>query len=191
MDVTAKIGESNRVDLYSPLSPEECATRLEAAIDRDLSPLNPLFGYFGSRPIAGRVNGLSFRLRKRIGYRNHFQTFLTGTLRPCDTGTIIQGLFAMHGCVIAFTLFWFASAIVLSGVIFVTSLLGLLLASHPFGSNAWIGFVGLPLVLGFGYLLVHFCHDPTREEARFLITAIREILDARDRQHGTSRSSNR
>jgi hypothetical protein len=58
-------------DLISPLSREECARALRSKID-------PAWG----GTVVGSVNETSFRLRKRISYRNSFQASLFAGTGP-------------------------------------------------------------------------------------------------------------
>ena len=68
-----QIGKSEQVKLFSPLTPAECVSKLEAAIDYEGFMLLSFASIFGSKPVIGRVTESSIRLRKRIYYRNSFQ----------------------------------------------------------------------------------------------------------------------
>jgi len=71
---------STRIEVLSPLSPAECVARLDAAIECDSTMLH-------YKSVVGKVRGDSLRLRKRIWYRNSFQTLLWAKLVPERKGT--------------------------------------------------------------------------------------------------------
>ncbi len=172
--------ESNRIELFSPLPPIECAARLASAIDCERSALISFSSIFGSKPIAGKVTETSLRLRKRIGYRNSFQNFLTATMRPEGTGTVISGEFAMHPIVRVFMTIWFGGVILIGGTMFIGTIGGFLFGLAPHGDNAWIGVVVPPLMLLFGFALVRFGSYLARDEARFITDFLLQVLNAND-----------
>ena len=163
--------QPKRLELYSALSSSDCAARLSNAIDRD-GVIWWSFG--GSHPVAGRVQGPSFRIRKRISYRNSFQTFLTGSFQPQGAGTLIQGEFAMQGFTRAFIPLWF----ILGTIFFIVSLVSMLLGSSPRDVGPWI--IVPPLMLVVGVVLVRFGRHLARDEARFLTDFLQEVLSAND-----------
>src|SRR4051812_21410120 len=120
---------SNRIELIAPLPPAECASRLKAVIDTERSALFSFAGLFGSRPVVGRVTESSLRLRKRIGYRNSFQSFLTATMRPEAGGTLISGDVAMHPFVRVFMFVWFGGVVLIGGTMFLATVGSLLFGS--------------------------------------------------------------
>ena len=79
-------GDVSTVELMLPLPPDECVARLRIAVD----PGGVFFG-FGSKPVIGRVFRRWVCLRKRIGYRNSFQTFLIGRVEPHGEGSVFRG----------------------------------------------------------------------------------------------------
>jgi hypothetical protein len=76
--------------LYSNLSPEECARRLNQAIDAKEFSLVWFSGFRGGKPFGGGVAGWQFRLFK-CGYRNAFPPILSGTFIPQKRGTRVEG----------------------------------------------------------------------------------------------------
>lgn len=84
-----------KVDLCSPHTPEECVDRLRAGL------LNR------SSEVDGRVEHDWIRLKKKIFYRNSFQTFLRAKLSPHGTGTRIRGSLGPHPLVNGFVGVWF------------------------------------------------------------------------------------
>ncbi len=87
------------IDLLSPFTPEECVDRLRAGL------LN------SSSDVDGRVEYDWIRLRKKIFYRNSFQTFLTAKVKPEGSGTRIRGTLGMHPLVTGFMAVWFAGVL--------------------------------------------------------------------------------
>jgi hypothetical protein len=166
--------------LFSPFSPVECVSRLEAVIDTERSALFSLGGLFGSRPVVGRVNGSSLRLHKRIGYRNSFQIFLTATMQAEAGGTLISGGFAMHPFVRVFMLIWFGSVILIGGSIFVAIVRGVLSGTGSNRHNMWVGLVVPPAMLVFGVVLLRVGRFLARNESRFLTDFLIETLNARN-----------
>jgi hypothetical protein len=172
----------SEIRLFSPLSPAECASRLEAVIDSERSALFSVAGLFGSRPVVGRVTGSSLRLRKRIGYRNSFQIFLTATMQPEAGGTLISGGFAMHPFVRVFMLIWFGGVILMGGSIFVATVRGTFSVTGGHRQNIWLGLVLPPAMLAFGAGLLRVGRFLDRDEARFLTDFLVETLNARDQK---------
>jgi hypothetical protein len=170
--------DSNRIQLFSPLPPAECVSRLAAAMDTERSALFSLAGLFGSRPVVGRVTETSLRLRKRIGYRNSFQSYLAATLRSEAGGTVISGEVAMHPFVRVFMFIWFSGVVLIGGTMFVATVGTMLFSAGSQHQNAWMGAVIPPLMLAFGFGLVRFGRYLARDETRFLRDFLIQTLDA-------------
>jgi hypothetical protein len=130
--------------------------------------------WYGSRPVVGRVAGRSVRLRKRIGYRNSFQTFLTGTLEPRGEGTAFRARAGMHPFVAAFMAVWFAAILLIGGPVFVAAVRGVAAEA-----NGLVGLLAPPLMLVCGLLLVWFGRYLARGEEQFLVSFVAEVLGAR------------
>jgi hypothetical protein len=156
------------VELVSPLSREECEARLRAATDRD-----GLLSCFGSRQVVGRVSGGSVRLRKRIGYRNSFQTFLIGSLKGRDGATIFRGRAGMHPFVTGFMAVWFSLLVLIGGAAFAAAVGGLIA-----GQGQPLGAIIPPLMLVFGVGLVCFGRWLARSEEAYLIAFVADAIDA-------------
>lgn len=175
--------ESTALALVSPHSPAECAARLAPLIDHEGTVGLALKGMFGSKPVIGEATASSLRLRKRLGYRNSFQTHLTATLQPTGTGTLITGEFGMHPLVKGF----------------MTVGLGVLaIAAVPFAIYSGVSFLRSPgddatkhlfgvlvpvAMLAFGFGLVRFGRYLARNEARFLTDFLIQALEARNPKH--------
>jgi hypothetical protein len=156
------------IELLSPLTPDECAARL-----REVTDQNGLFSSFGSKPLIGSVSSASVQLRKRIGYRNSFQTVLTGTIQRHDGGAVFRGRTSMHPFVIAFMAVWGGFMVLMGAAVFVASV-GEMIA----GGGASIFALVPPLMLVLGIGMVYFCRHLARGEEQFLITIVAKTIDA-------------
>ena len=92
----------DRVTLYSPLSAEECQTRLRWALNT--SPLSP------AKSFAGSVYLKRLAIHKRIYGRRSFQTQYVGKFsdRPDNRGTVIQGQMRLLPGDVLFTMVYFS-----------------------------------------------------------------------------------
>ena len=156
------------IELVSPLSLAECEDRLREATDRD-----GLLSWFSARPVVGRVSGRSVRLRKRIWYRNSFQTSLSGSLEDRDGSTAFRGRAGMHPFVTGFLAVWFGLLVLMGGAAFVAGVGGL------FGGRGQpLGMIALPVGLAFGGGLVRFGRWLARDEEAFLVAFVAEAIAA-------------
>jgi hypothetical protein len=133
----------------------------------------------GSKPLVGRLTETSFYIRKRISYRNSFQSLLTATIRPDAAGTAICGKIAIHPFVRVFMLLWF----LIAGTMLIASLAPLF-GFDKAGQNTAMAPVIPLLMLAFGFVLVFFGRYVARDEARFLIDVLIRTLDARAEPRG-------
>ena len=156
--------------LISPLQPDECAARIQAATDRE-----GLLGWSGSRPVVGRVSNRSVRLSKRIGFRNSFQTFLVGRLEAGEDGTVFRGRTGMHPVVIALMLIWLIGIVLFGSVAIVAVIWGALAGVNVAGLMFFL-LITL-LVVGF----IWFGRWLARDEERFLVSFVAGAIDARAR----------
>ena len=122
--------------MFSPFSPAECVSRLREEIDK--GAMVYLFG-FGSKPFVGRVSESSFSLRRRIMYRNSFQTVLRARMRPERGGTVISGTCGMHPLVKGFMLIWFGGVILIGGTVFWTTIWRVLSGNSRGTQDAVVG----------------------------------------------------
>ncbi len=140
---------STRIEVFSPLSPAECFTRLDAEL-----------GMYGNKAVAGKVRRDSLRLRERIWYRNSFQTFLFAKLVPQAQGTLIVGRLGMHWLVLTFMAVWLGGALSFAVGWLLASLRGDAVGGPPFAILVFFPVFGVALC-GFGRFLA-------RHEAQFL-----------------------
>ena len=89
------------VSLSLRLPPAEVAERIRQASDDDVWRLGQLRPK-GNRPFLTSWNGMTFQARKRIDYRNSFQTFFFGSISPAESGTVLNGRFGMDPFVKSF-----------------------------------------------------------------------------------------
>jgi hypothetical protein len=172
---------SQPIKLYSPLSPAACAARLAAAMDpMSVRPVSLTFPP-GAKPVIGNVTGTSLVMRKRIGYRSSFQSFLTATLGPEAAGTAIAGTVGLPQVVTVFLLAWFGFAI-LAGVPMAVFLIWSMLSSKSPNPAIW-GVAMLPIgMIGSGIVMLLFGRSVAGEESGFLVDFVRRTLEARDHQ---------
>lgn len=146
--------------IRSPLSPAACAEALSADIDGMLT-------LFGDKPAFGKVGPHGGRLRKRIRYRNDFQTVLYFSIDGSGGGSLITARSGLPIFATIFLTFWF-------GMI---SLIGLAALSAE-GGGPGAAFFALPM-LGLGVGLLAFCRWLARGEHDFLLAFIAERVDGR------------
>ena len=72
------------IDLHSPLTRAECAKRLHQHVSSEWSLLT-------DSGVVGSIDGDSFRIRKKIYYRNSFQQYLHCQMSDAGGGTRIHG----------------------------------------------------------------------------------------------------
>jgi hypothetical protein len=156
------------VELVSPFPPDDCAARLRETMDSGLGTR-----LFGSRPVVGHVSGRSVHLRKRIGYGNSFQTVLVGRLEESDGRTVFRGNAGMHRLVAIFMGLWFCGVVLIGGLVFVSAI-GELLA----GGGRPLVLIAPPLMLAAGVGLVRFGRWLARDEERFLVDFVAEVINS-------------
>jgi hypothetical protein len=141
-------------------SMEECHMRLKEAVDTSF------FSYFSSKQVVGRISKDAISIRKRIRYRNSFQTVLRASLKPSGNGTKLLANIGLHPFVKIFIFIWFGALILIGGLIVIISL-----SSLTKNTSADIGTImGILIPLGmamFGIALLKFGKYLARDESRF------------------------
>ena len=94
-----------RATLRTPLETGEAMARVAEQMD---GPFNP----FGSKPLIGMAHGRSASFRRRLTFRNSFQTQMTAEFEPLGTTTAIRLRSHMHWFAMIFMGFWVASTLV-------------------------------------------------------------------------------
>ncbi|NJD06063.1 MAG: hypothetical protein FIA97_06145 [Methylococcaceae bacterium] len=171
----------NHIQLLTPLTPAQCVERLTAVVDLERSGLFSGFGGSGVNPVIGEVTESTLRLRKRIGYRNSFQTLLTATLRPGAEGTVVSGDLGIHPVIRTFMFVWFAIVIVTGAPAYLGLFGPVICGPAMVEENAWIGLLIPPAMLVFGLVAVTLGRRLARQEAAFLMEFLIRNLDARER----------
>ncbi|MGJ4932162.1 hypothetical protein ACQR1I_34200 [Bradyrhizobium sp. HKCCYLS2038] len=162
-----RIYGKDTVELLLPCPIDELSARLAVAMDHGM------FGaMFGTRPIVGRIRGNHVRARKRIRYRNSFQTSLSAELIPQADGTLVRCSFSMHPLAIAFTIVWFSPLLLVIGFIFVHSLILARSAGLSAALSSMVGVAFPTMLVLFGAALVSSCRWLARDEKRFLLDGI-------------------
>jgi hypothetical protein len=150
-----------RFTLATPLSRREIVERLRETVGTAWLS--------GDEPVRGRVSEHSFSLRKRIGYRNSFQTNLRGRYVEEANGTRIKCYAGMHPFVVAFMTVWFALVLTASAAI-ATQVANGDLNGSP------VVIIGM---LIFGIVLVGAGRYAARNELTALTAFLEETIDAR------------
>ncbi len=153
------------VEMISPLARADVVRRLRDAIDGD-------WVVFGGKPVIGRVDERSFRLRLRLKYRNSFQTFLFGKIMEDGRSTRLRCRVGMHPIAAAVMALW---------LIAVVGLLVAALSSMDSDPAAGL-FLAVPgAMVAFGVALVWLGRWLARDERRRLIAFLEQTLGALDR----------
>jgi hypothetical protein len=142
---------SETIDLLSPYRPEECARRLRMVTD-------PGRRHRNSNPLIGVITDTTLRLRRRLAYRNSFQTFLFATMEGEEKGTRLRCRFGMRvGLTVAFDLF---------GI------------DHGIDRPLWPAAVVPVLMAVFALFWLKFSRRLADEDELFMIELFRFSLDA-------------
>jgi hypothetical protein len=151
-------------NLISPLPREECVRRLGMKTGT---------AWDGSAVI-GSIGETSFRLRKRIFYRNSFQASFSGKLIDDQQGTLLHCRVGLHPFVTAFLTVWIGIVLIRCIWMIVS------LASGAIPANRWPQAVIPFLMLAGGVALLKVGQFFSRDEADLLVDFLRRTLDARD-----------
>jgi hypothetical protein len=157
-------------ELVSPLRREQCVERLRQSVG---SP----WMLFSTAYLVGYVREDAMTLRRKIRYRNSFQTILRARLRDDPQGTRISCRFGVNQFVFVFMSIWFAVVVAATGGVFVTALADLI---HG-GTLAFQSGALVPMgMLAFGVALVAFGFYLARDERDEMLAHLRQLLNAAD-----------
>ena len=162
---------SERMELISSLPRAECVGLLQADLDTP-------WAVFGMRPVIGTVGETSLRARKRISYRNSYQTILFARFVEHNDQTGIHCRFGLRLSVRLFSLVWLAFVLLVGGLIFVFSLATLVARSPAAPAGFWLGLVVPPLLVACFAGLLKFCRYLARDERDFLQQYLQTLLRA-------------
>ncbi|MBX7201309.1 MAG: hypothetical protein K1X51_18225 [Rhodospirillaceae bacterium] len=157
---------SRTATLGSPLSPQACAERIAAITDGPLVLL-------GTRPLIGSATANGVRVRRRINYRNSFQTALSATFETQGAGTIIRCRFGMMPLVIVFLAVWMGLALLAGAGLAVSQMTG-----SP-GSETSPFIVLFPLgFLAFGFVMASVGRSLGRKDEAYILETVRAATEA-------------
>jgi hypothetical protein len=160
-------------DLMSVLNREECVRRLRAKTQsRWFAPAH------GDKPVVGHIGETSFRICKRIAYRNSFQSHLSGELCDEDGGCRVHCRFGMHPAVVAFMAIWFGVVLLGGGTVAIGAI-GSLLKGHA-STDVWTSIVLPGSMLACGAAMVGLGHLLCRNEQPMLVDFLRDTISARE-----------
>lgn len=171
------------VVLHSSLTRGAAAEALRRSIDQESLTLFSLSGFQGSCPVLGEVDTDSFRLRKRLYYRNDFARQFYGRFEEEPGGTRIEGYFAYRRFPRIFITAWFVGVVSLGTIAFISTVRDQVAGSHRMGNNTWIGLVALPALVLFGIVLLWFSRMLSSSGERFLLEHLKATLSARIEEH--------
>jgi hypothetical protein len=163
-------------ELTSPLPIAECLARLNAKLDSSWS-------VWGERPLLGGLSGNRLSARRRISYRNSFQTRLRAELTEQNGRTAIHCRFGLEPFVAVFMGVWFAGVISAGGLVFVVCLVEIVSRGSGAEHDAWVGVIVSPLMLIFGLALVRGGKYLARGEREYLLDFLCKTLDASAVRH--------
>jgi hypothetical protein len=149
--------------LHSPHSPQECATRLTAAID---SPMIML----GSKPAVGVASPLSAQIKKRLGYRNSFQQNMVIAITPDGAGARLSCRSSAPALGQLFIVGWFTIALLMAVI---------MLSNVAQGFLSPVFLIVPVLVALFGWGMAMLGKNMSNADEPFLLDFLRRTLDAR------------
>jgi hypothetical protein len=164
----------NKIIFRSPHSIEECHRRLKESVDTSFFP------FFSSKQVAGKVSKNSISIRKRISYRNSFQTVLRGSLNPTTNGTEIMSTIGLHPFVKIFMIIWFCGLIIIGGMIIVIALSSFFRENSPTDIGSIMGILIPPGLTVFGIALLKFGKYLARDESIILKNFLIDLLEAKE-----------
>jgi hypothetical protein len=162
---------SEKRNFVSPHPRGEVVRRIADAID-------PMFAPLGAKPAQGYVKGDSAVVRRRIRYRNTFQTMAKMKLSDQGTGTRIEADYGAAIVVIVLAAAW-AIVVVAAAVGFFAVQQG---AQTPEDrTTMMLPFLLFPIVFLIGFTLTAlFVRSAARADKAFLTNFIKTTLDAKE-----------
>ena len=164
---------SEDAELVAPMPRNECVKRLREKLDSSVIIL-------GERAVIGRVSEFSLTARKRIRYRNSFQTLLFVRLLEDSGRTRMLCRFHIRSLVRVFSLAWIAVTGVLGGAMMLMSSIILIVNPQNAPKGTWAGALLPPIIVVFFLAMVRFGRYLARGERDFLIGFLRRTVGAQD-----------
>jgi hypothetical protein len=160
---------SERRRFVSPLARGEVVRRLGESVD-------PMFSPFGARAAQGTVKEDRAVVRRRIRYRNSFQTMARMTFHDQGTGTRIE---AEYGMALAILVFAAAMALVVIGT--AVGFFAARRGGEAMDDTMLLPFMLFPIVFLVGFTLTAlFVRSAARADKAFLDDFIKTTLDAKE-----------
>jgi hypothetical protein len=164
---------------HSALTPAVLRDTLSRTIDQEQWTLFSLSGFRGKRPLLGEVGEDTFRLRKRLNYRNDFARWFYARFIPEQGGTRIEACFETHRFTRYFMRVWLAIAVLIGTPIFIMTVRDKLTGTHNTTGDLWVGLIVPPALILWGILLQMFSQFFSRSEESFILQYVQETLAAR------------
>ena len=161
---------SETIDLLSPYRPDECARRLRMVTD-------PRRKFRGNSPLIGTITDAVLKLRRRLAYRNWFQTFMFATMEREGDGARLRIRFGMHPGAVLFLIVWFTSVIIGLGIGLVVAL-DLFGIDHGVKGPLWPAAIVPVLMAAFALVWLKMSRSLALEDELFMIELLRFSLDA-------------
>jgi len=169
------------VVLRSALATTVATDALRRSIDQERRTLFSISGYKGDRPVLGEISDSTFRLQKRRYWRNDFAPNFYGRFVSEPTGgTRIEGYFALSPWLKKFMRFWLVGVVLLSGPIFVLSLLDMITGSHFATGDIWVGIIVPPTLVLWGFALPRIGRLLGKGDERYLLEHLQHVVAARE-----------
>jgi len=162
--------------LYTGISTDECRRRLTSAINRE-GVLGFLIDSGGSKPMLGKIRGDSFRIQKRILYRNSFRPCLFGRFVPCNSGTLIEAHFGIHPSAKASMISYYSFLAIWMCLLFGSVAMGRTSIKDLFGKDVLFFLIPIGMLL-FGFVCMKLGKWLGRGDTRVIATFLTRTLEA-------------
>ncbi len=164
---------SNKTILHSPHSLEECNKRLTESVGSSFC------SFLSSKKVVGRITKKTISIRKKIRYKNSFQTVLRASIETSGEGTKLVVSCGLDPFVKIFLLVWLSGAVVIGGAIFIITLSSLFINKSPIDIGTIMGIIFPPGIVFFGVALLFFGKHLSTGDLNFLIEFLTDLLDAK------------
>jgi hypothetical protein len=138
---------------------------------------DPRRRFRSNNPLIGQINDAALRLRRRLAYRNSFQTFMFATMQREGDGARLHCRFGMHPAAVAFLVVWFSFVIIGLGIGIAVAL-DLFGIDHGIEQPLWPVAIVPVLMAAFALLWLKMSRRLAEEDEVFMIELLRFSLDA-------------
>jgi hypothetical protein len=169
---------NQKIILRSSCSPEECYKRLKASVDTSF------FMRDTSKKVIGAVSRSSFWFRKRISYRNSFQTVLKASLKQAVNGTELTVTTGLYPTTKWFMIFWLGIVVLVAVFQLSLTVASFFIKEAPKDIGSIIGKL-IPVALAIaGFAILKFGRYLARNESDFLKAFLIDLLEAQEVNQG-------